>query len=116
MALDHVDVSRRHAELEITSDGATIRDLGSKNGVAIDGRRVAVAALDDGARVSLGELGLILDHPGARIGRVLHRSGEPTARRPRDVVASETTRANLLVPALAAATFAVMLTLLLVFG
>jgi pSer/pThr/pTyr-binding forkhead associated (FHA) protein len=114
--LDHVDVSRRHAELEITPDGATIRDLGSKNGVAIAGRKIQLAALDDGVRVSLGELGLVLDHPGARIGRILHRHGEPTVRRPRTPSLVAHSRATVLAPAIAAAVFALLLTLLVVFG
>jgi pSer/pThr/pTyr-binding forkhead associated (FHA) protein len=120
VVIDHVDVSRRHAELEITRDGAAVRDLGSKNGVLVEGRKVAEAALEDGSRFAFGELSLLLEHPGARVGRVLQRSGEPTVRRPRSARSEPASapgqRPGLLGPALAAAAFAVLLILLLVFG
>jgi pSer/pThr/pTyr-binding forkhead associated (FHA) protein len=119
VVLAHVDVSRRHAELEVTRDSATVRDLDSKNGVLIEGRKHAEAALEDGSRFSFGELSLVLEHPGARVGRVLQRSGEPTVRRPRSAssdAAPPTVRRGLLAPMLAAAAFAVLLILLLVFG
>lgn len=120
VVLDHADVSRYHAELEVTFEGATIRDLGSKNGVTVDGRKVAEARLDDGSRVAFGELRLVLEHPGARVGRVLQRSGEPTVRRPRPASPEPAPRPaagpGLLAPALAAVVFAVLLILLLVFG
>lgn len=119
MIIDHVDVSRRHAELEITADGAAIRDLDSKNGVTVDGRKVAEAALDDGSRIGFGDLELVLDHPGARVDRVLMRGGEPTVRRPRPRAhdaQTVTAKRSLIAPALAAVAFAILLTLLLVFG
>jgi len=119
VVIDHADVSRRHAELEVTHDGATVRDLDSKNGVVIDGRKVAEAPLEDGSRFAFGELSLVLEHPGARVGRVLQRGGEPTVRRPRppstDAAADER-KPGLLGPMLAALAFAVLLILLLVFG
>lgn len=117
--LDHADVSRHHAELEITLDGATIRDLDSKNGVMVDDRKIGEGRLDDGSRVAFGELRLVLEHPGARVGRVLQRGGEPTVRRPRPPDRSApapSERQGLLVPAVAAVIFAVLLILLLVFG
>jgi len=119
VVLDHADVSRHHAELEVTFDGATIRDLDSKNGVLVDGRKVAQAQLDDGSRFAFGELILVLEHPGARVGRVLARGGEPTVRRPRPVGSEVRPRPagpGLVVPTLAALVFAVLLILLLVFG
>jgi pSer/pThr/pTyr-binding forkhead associated (FHA) protein len=118
--VDHVDVSRRHAELEVSHDGATIRDLDSKNGVSVDGRKTAEAVLDDGSRIALGEIELILDHPGARVDRVLLRGGEPTVRRPRpptpNVDRASLSGRSLIAPVLAAVAFTVLLTLLLVFG
>jgi pSer/pThr/pTyr-binding forkhead associated (FHA) protein len=116
--LDHVDVSRRHAELEITLDGATIRDLGSKNGVVVGHRKVDAATLDDGSRVAIGELKLILEHPGARVDRLLARSGEPTVRGTRPPSTAVSVRASrpLLGPLLAALIFALLLIGLLVFG
>ena len=59
--LDHADVSRRHAELLITHEGATIRDLGSKNGFVVDGR-------------------VYLRKTSETYMALLQRSGEPASR------------------------------------
>ena len=47
--LDHDTISRRHAELRAGSEGITVLDLGSSNGVQVNGVRVrsALLALDD---------------------------------------------------------------------
>lgn len=49
-------VSRRHAEIHFDDGAYRIRDLGSRNGVKIDGQRIAAegAVLRDGVRVELG--------------------------------------------------------------
>ncbi|HVP66974.1 MAG TPA: GGDEF domain-containing protein [Anaeromyxobacteraceae bacterium] len=47
-------VSRRHASVFPTSDGARLRDLGSQNGTYVDGLRVTDCRLQDGQRVHLG--------------------------------------------------------------
>jgi pSer/pThr/pTyr-binding forkhead associated (FHA) protein len=131
VTLAHADVSRHHAELTITADGASIRDLGSKNGVAMNGRKVEQATLEHGSRLAFGELQLLLEHHGDRIDRLLARSGELTVRRPR--ATEPTGRSNpslgpslgsaavpasrsLLLPTLAAVAFALLLIALLVFG
>lgn len=58
VVLEEDGVSRRHAEIEITSDGtALLADCGSTNGTYVDGRRLKAgerAALTDGARLMLG--------------------------------------------------------------
>jgi FhaA, N-terminal domain/FHA domain len=49
------NVSRRHAELRRSPAGDwTIADLGSTNGVKVNGRRVSTARLDSGDEVTLG--------------------------------------------------------------
>jgi Protein of unknown function (DUF3662)/Inner membrane component of T3SS, cytoplasmic domain len=48
------NVSRRHAEIRPNGEGWTIVDLGSTNGIEVDGRRVRELALTDGARFTLG--------------------------------------------------------------
>jgi hypothetical protein len=48
------NVSRRHAEIRYDGDGYTIVDLGSTNGIEVDGKRVKELALQDGARFTLG--------------------------------------------------------------
>jgi hypothetical protein len=127
LTLVHADVSRHHAELTITAEGAAIRDLGSKNGVVVNGRKLEQAALEHGSRLAFGELQLLLEHHGDRIDRLLVRSGELTVRRPRaheptgrtspTVVEAAMPRSrSLLVPGLAAVAFAILLIALMVFG
>jgi pSer/pThr/pTyr-binding forkhead associated (FHA) protein len=56
--LDVHGVSRRHCEVLLGDDGATIRDLGSTHGTWIEGRRVsAETPRAAGAIVSLGNRG-----------------------------------------------------------
>lgn len=61
-------VSRRHAEIRVSLDGpqytVTIHDLGSTNGIVVDGRRVEYAALHDGSQILLGNTLLVLRRPG----------------------------------------------------
>jgi hypothetical protein len=55
IVLDDANVSRRHAELRPSGSGWTIEDLGSTNGVTINGRDVhGATALQPGDRVELG--------------------------------------------------------------
>ncbi|MCL2449054.1 MAG: sigma-54-dependent Fis family transcriptional regulator, partial [Polyangiaceae bacterium] len=49
------EVSRRHAEVEIDGPVVVIRDLESRNGVYVNGRKVTQARLSDGDVVRLGE-------------------------------------------------------------
>jgi S-DNA-T family DNA segregation ATPase FtsK/SpoIIIE len=78
--LDHEDVSRRHARLEVSPDGVVVHDLGSKNGVRVAGERLrapAVLGHDDG--FWLGELELRIIHPASQVTRALAAGGEVTA-------------------------------------
>jgi predicted component of type VI protein secretion system len=56
IVVDDANVSRRHAEVRPGPQGWTIADLGSTNGVRVNGRPVAdaPAPLQDGDRVELG--------------------------------------------------------------
>ncbi|WP_409484215.1 FhaA domain-containing protein [Arsenicicoccus dermatophilus] len=58
VVLDDPGISRRHAEIRVTSEGprfvGAIRDLGSTNGTFVEGHRVASQALSDGDRVTVG--------------------------------------------------------------
>lgn len=57
--------SRRHAYLFRDADGRwELRDLGSVNGVFVDGRRVESARLDGGEQVQLGQTVLHFDSTG----------------------------------------------------
>ena len=47
-------VSRRHATIRVEGEGALVADLGSANGLFVDGRRVPEAHIRDGARLQVG--------------------------------------------------------------
>jgi pSer/pThr/pTyr-binding forkhead associated (FHA) protein len=49
-----VNVSRRHAEVRQEGAGYWIVDLGSTNGLEVNGKRVERARLRDGDRILLG--------------------------------------------------------------
>jgi predicted component of type VI protein secretion system len=57
------EVSREHARIVATPDGFAIADLGSKNGVAVNGRTVSASpiALRDGDVIALGAARLRVD-------------------------------------------------------
>lgn len=56
-------VSRHHAELRISDDGASVADLNSTNGTLLNGTRVTTAALVDGDELRVGETVLIFHSP-----------------------------------------------------
>ncbi len=53
-ALDDPALSRQHAAIEYAGDEFRIRDLGSTNGVLVNGRPVQVGELRHGDRVEIG--------------------------------------------------------------
>lgn len=70
VVIDDSDVSRHHAIVRLGPEGVTIRDLDSKNGTFVNGRRIVVAELEDADRIGLGSVDLTV-----RIS-----SGEDTTR------------------------------------
>ncbi|MGW0230008.1 FhaA domain-containing protein [Actinopolymorpha singaporensis] len=60
-------VSRRHAEIRVVQEGprytVTIHDLGSTNGIVVNGQRVDYAPLREGSQILLGNTLLVLRHP-----------------------------------------------------
>jgi len=58
-------VSRRHCVFEVQGSTCVVRDLGSSNGVKVDGHKVEAAQLMHGNRVQIGDCLLALDHPQA---------------------------------------------------
>lgn len=52
--VDDTGVSRRHLEIQITSDGVIASDLGSTNGTYIEGHHVDAATLVDGNTLTIG--------------------------------------------------------------
>ena len=66
--IDDESVSRRHARISIGDAGASIEDLGSKNGTYVDGKRIqSPARLTDRDVVTVGPAALKL--------RILRRTG-----------------------------------------
>jgi hypothetical protein len=61
IVLEDPNVSRRHAELRLVGERWTITDLGSTNGVKINGRAVDRAELDPGDQIVLGTLELFFE-------------------------------------------------------
>ena len=59
LRIDDPGVSRRHAEVRLHGDEAIIVDLGSTNGVVLDGRVVEDAVLTDGASFRLGTTDIV---------------------------------------------------------
>jgi hypothetical protein len=62
IVLDDVGISRRHAEIMPGSDGWTVADLGSTNGVRLNGRTVrGTQSLQPGDRVELGSTEIVFE-------------------------------------------------------
>lgn len=61
LVVDSPLVSRYHAELEISGEGALLRDLDSANGTFVDGRRVSQAQLRSGQGMYLANVHLLFD-------------------------------------------------------
>ncbi|HET6603823.1 MAG TPA: FHA domain-containing protein [Xanthomonadaceae bacterium] len=56
VVLDHASISRRHAELASDGNGYLLRDLGSRNGVYVDGLRVDRVRIRGPAWCLLGDV------------------------------------------------------------
>lgn len=79
-------ISRRHAKITIREDSATVEDLGSRNGVRVNGRQIdGQTEIKDGDRIRLGTQELLFsvvrrkDRPARPTGymRVCHACGTP---------------------------------------
>lgn len=57
---DDPRISRHHCELQVTSSGVTVRDLGSSNGIHLSGHRVFHACLEPGDVLQIGSTVLLL--------------------------------------------------------
>lgn len=57
--LPSADVSRRHAQVVFGPDGCFVSDLGSENGVSVNGKRVELHRLEDGDVIALGKQRLL---------------------------------------------------------
>src|SRR5256885_11638199 len=61
LVVDDPNVSRRHAEVRKTIEGWMVVDLGSTNGVKVNGRRVQEEVLRPGDKITLGLVDLGFD-------------------------------------------------------
>ncbi|GAA3565681.1 DUF3662 and FHA domain-containing protein [Microlunatus spumicola] len=62
-------ISRRHAEIRVgqSDDGSIdIVDLGSTNGITVDGHKVRHAVLGEGSRIEIGTTRMLVHDPSAR--------------------------------------------------
>jgi Protein of unknown function (DUF3662)/FHA domain len=64
LTLDDPNVSRRHAEIRQENDAYFVVDLGSTNGIEVNGSRVEQAALEHGDQIVLGRTSLTFDREG----------------------------------------------------
>lgn len=60
--LNDITVSRRHAEINITSFKAMIRDLGSLNGTYVNGARIDDSEISSGDEIQIGKFKLLYVH------------------------------------------------------
>jgi pSer/pThr/pTyr-binding forkhead associated (FHA) protein len=65
LAVPDADASREHVELLVGVDGVEARDLGSKNGLSVNERRVVHRALEDRDELLVGATLLAFDDPAA---------------------------------------------------
>jgi hypothetical protein len=81
--LDFATVSRRHARLLVTSTGAVLEDLASKNGTSVDGARITTSqALRNGQQFTCGRIEVTYRESSAALPTATEfsRIVEPPAR------------------------------------
>lgn len=61
--LDHLSVSRRHAKIALTDEGYVLEDLGSENGIFVNGDRLERRVLQDGDRILIGTVSMVFREP-----------------------------------------------------
>lgn len=63
-------ISRRHAEIRVEAQGPSLRlqivDLGSTNGIIVDGHKVREATLQEGSRIEMGSTRMLVHAPAGR--------------------------------------------------
>jgi hypothetical protein len=63
-------ISRRHAQIRVNPAGQSLQidivDLGSTNGIMVNGHKVQQAALREGARIEIGSTRMLVHAPGGR--------------------------------------------------
>ena len=63
-------ISRRHAQIRVNTAGPQVQidivDLGSTNGIVVNGHRVQQAALQEGSRIEIGSTRMLVHAPSGR--------------------------------------------------
>jgi FhaA, N-terminal domain/FHA domain len=63
-------ISRRHAQIRVSAAGPQLKldivDLGSTNGIMVNGQRVQQAALHEGSRIEIGSTRMLVHAPAGR--------------------------------------------------
>jgi pSer/pThr/pTyr-binding forkhead associated (FHA) protein len=82
------ELSREHASFTRGSNGVVVRDLGSKNGILVNGLRITEQRLADGDLILMGPLKLRLTDPEERYLRDLEANQDrpPAAERPSGLI------------------------------
>ena len=114
VVLDDPDVSRQHARIVVEPEGLTVFDLGSKNGMVVEGRRVEQAvSLGHGDELTVGDVTLRLQHPAAQVAHALAAAGEATATVTNTRDERDTPMMSLLWPVIGVLVFGTAVSLLL---
>jgi len=72
LPLDDPLVSRHHAAIDVTTGGATLRDLESRNGVRLNGTRISVPErLSPGDKIGIGAVDLVFGEQGDKAAQTL---------------------------------------------
>jgi DNA-binding winged helix-turn-helix (wHTH) protein len=81
--IDDESVSRRHARVAVDGDGATLEDLGSKNGTYVRGKRIGAAVrLADQDAIKIGPASMVF-RQYRKTGSTVSTKGKPEAREDR---------------------------------
>ena len=83
LMLQHADVSRTHVALVRDLDGTLARDLGSKNGLEINGRRMRERRLRHGDVIRIGETTIVYQDPTEQALRELEHQPDRVETRTR---------------------------------
>jgi hypothetical protein len=63
-------ISRRHAQIQVTAAGPQLKidivDLGSTNGIVVNGQRVQQSPLYEGSRIEIGSTRMLIHAPAGR--------------------------------------------------
>jgi len=83
LSLDDPMVSRQHALLVVDSNGVTVEDLGSRNGVIVNDVRIPGRhTLADGDRIKIGSQEMVFLRAASRSALDTSKRAAPTARLP----------------------------------